>query len=914
MPKYYGLRNKLKTELNIDASSSAEEKQELSDFQKELIECTEIPCDSALAKVGKLAEHLIYRIMIKEQLQPSKKYRENLESLRVWKALTEKKHEYLDKAWRNRLHNENASCSHPYQIISNEIADKFDYIAGERNSALHPFDVNTSEDRSKKLETDVDSVINAFLGILQWYYRRYHNVNELIVSPPLILPKNLRILPNSIQRLEQINYLKHLLKSARLVTIVGPGGIGKTELAQQVAVSLFEEYYHEVAFIPLEYIDSSVLNDHPEYLEDVLATELKIKEENHRLKAIIDFFNSKGRFLLVFDNCEHLGANFHRLVRKLFESCPYLYILNTSRRPLNMNIEQQIEAPPLTFPKSEELLLPPDQLYLLLQNYESAKLFSLRAKLINPNFVITLENCQDVARICNVLEGIPLAIELAAAKIKAFPTLKELTNGLTNVISVLKSSDPDISKHKRSHTIEATLKWSYDLLPTDKQKMLLAELSVFRGFTKDSVQTVCYDKGISKSEIPNLLNSLIDNSLVTRVSDHRYRLLEVIRQFSYEKLKQSRRLKTLQRRHLFYYSKLAESAGDIVMKDVETLRALQEERGNLIAALDFAMETKAHLWTAARIAGALAWFWCLSGYLAEAQIYLDKISDKLLLNRDRKVGILGRLPFGIFRSIGRRTLVPTANVQYGQGLIAWHQGDLEKAREYFKDCWRRYREAKYQPGEANALNYLGNIANDKGKYKVGRCYHGKSLEIRKILGNTDDIAASLHNLGEGFLLEGSLEEAQSHLMQAVEFLQAEGANQRWKANCHELLGRIALEKDDDVKAAEEHLRLCLKLRDEQLSDRTFVPYSLECYAFLAQRLDHSEHAAKLLGAAEVLRETARHPLPESYQTQYQKLIENLQDKLGEQPLRDAWKVGRGWRYEQAVRHAFDTAQFLPESD
>jgi len=401
----------------------------------------------------------------------------------------------------------------------------------------------------------------------------------------------------------------------RLLTLTGTGGIGKTGLAVQVASELLHDFAGGACFVSLAQIRD------PELVLPTIAQALGLKEiSGQSMQEQLRASLQEQHLLLVLDNCEQVAVT-APLLADMVAHCPHLKILVTSRTPLHVPGEQEYSVVPLATPNLGRL-----DFHEIPTPYASMALFLERAQAVKPEFQMTPENARAVASICVRLDGLPLAIELAATWVKVL-AVKQIAARLSDASRLLKGSDRTALPHQRS--LQATIEWSYHLLSEQARTLFCRLCSFAGGCTLESAEAVCAGEGIEEGEVLELLSHLIDQSLVhmqeERSGDARYRLLEVIRQFGREKLEIKGEAIVLSRRHRDWYLGLAEQAEQELTGNHQGawLDRLEAERENVRAALGWSLEQQEGE-EAARIGVSLWPFWILRGYVSEGREWLER--------------------------------------------------------------------------------------------------------------------------------------------------------------------------------------------------------------------------------------------------------------------------------------------------
>ena len=639
------------------------------------------------------------------------------------------------------------------------------------------------------------------------------------------------------RRLEIAAVSALLRTDARLVTLVGPGGTGKTRLAVAVAADLAPELRDGAAFV-----DLSAIND-PELLLPTIAHELGL-ETGKPLAAHL----SERTLLLVLDNLEQIVEAAPRLA-ELLSAAPRLRILATSRAALRLSGEHEYPVPPLPLPDAGASLE-------VLARSDSVRLFADRARAVSPGFSLDESNSEQVGAICRRLDGLPLALELAAARSKLLPPAAMLDR-----LDDLASSGPRDAP-ARQRTLAATIEWSYDLLGPEEQRVFV-ELGVFTGgCTIDAAETVC-NAGL------DALASLVDNSLLRQREGSdgapRFTMLETVRRFATDRLDGH----DARRRHADWMVELAEAAqahwlasGD----PVAWLDRIGDELDNARSALRWALDT-GHVETALRLATALRTFWEVRGHFPEGGRWIEEA-----LARDDHVPPQVR---------GKALSVA--------GTIAFRTGDLTRAGERYEEGLAIWRELDDTEQIARSLSDVGTVAAGVGEFETARKLLGESAVVFREIGEDKRLAIVLSNLGH---VAGELQDYKTAIEVSKEALAIEEQLGRTPNKAITLmnLGTYAQESGDN-DGAREWLRRCLSLAVE-LKYTELMAYALGVAVRLSVAEREFERAARLAGVTDGLLEDAGVPLQTSEQAKFEAAKTAARDRLGDDAYESAHAAGR----------------------
>ena len=529
-------------------------------------------------------------------------------------------------------------------------------------------------------------------------------------------PHNLPLQVNRfIGREREVAAVSELLVSTRLLTLTGAGGSGKTRLALQVATDLLEEFAQGVWWVEL-----AALSD-PLLVPQAVASVVGVPERAGRTvtEALADALRPK-HLLLVLDNCEHLLGACVQLIETLLHTCPQAHILVTSREALTITGETTWLVLPLRVPDTYQL--PPiDELL----TYEAVHLFVERAQVCPAFLHAHPENASAVVQVCRRLDGMPLAIELAAARIRAL-SVEQIVARLNDAYRLLTGGSR--SALPRQQTLRAAMDWSYDLLSPQEQACF-RRLSVFAGsFSLEAAEAICAGEPGEAYDVLDILSSLIDKSLVLvehRSGEARYRLLETIRQYGQDKLQEFAEAAQVRRTHRDWYARLAEQAESELLEAQQesVFERLAAEHENLRAALGWSLEQQ-EAETAAQMGAAIWRFWLLRGHMSEGRSFLER-------------ALAG---FSEQNAVRAKALNVAA-------ILASLQDDYATARTLAEESLALSRQLAERKQTGYALYILGRLARIEGNYTGAVTCFEESLSLFRELGQQDDIALVLSDMG-----------------------------------------------------------------------------------------------------------------------------------------------------------------------
>lgn len=737
------------------------------------------------------------------------------------------------------------------------------------------------------------------------YHRLIATPRPVAPLPSIERPESGRHLPVPLSELvgreAVIEEILGWMRSRRLVSLVGAGGIGKTRLSIACAEAALPNYADGVWFVDLAALSDASL------VPLAVARTLGVPEDAARpvMESLSETL--KGRqMLIVLDNCEHLIAACAELAFRLLSACPDVSILATSRQALAVSGEQVYRVPSLQLPASGETN-PSDS--------EAVRLFVDRAQRVSPGFALNGRNAEDIAEICRELDGIALAIEMAAARMRSLSP-KEVRTRLNDRFRLLKSGNRGALP--RQHTLRAAIDWSYDQLPEAEQN-LLRIVSVFSGgFTLASAAALAEE---DVDEVEETLVHLVDKSLVIaepREDGTRYRMLETVRQYGQFRLAEAEEEESLRLRHRDYFIDLAFEVKPKLMAEDQAywFSVLEAEHDNLRQALALCAQREDGGVPGLRLSGSLSRFWMIRAYFTE-----------------------GRERFNIALSHpGAQIRTPDRAITLnGAGLLAWRQSDYPKAEALYAESIDIAREVESLLDVARGLNNLALITRDQGRYEEAREMHAESVEIfrekgerliaaiclsnlavvdhyqgdfasaraayeenlatQRELGDRSSVTVTLSSLGAVAIDQGDLAFARTCHEEGLAIAE-EIADEYWTAAHLYGLGRVA-DGEGDLDRGWSLITDSLK-RVQALGEKTQITDHLAALASVARKSGQTELAVRLFAARTALRAGTGSPLPLFAQRQMDEELAELRSALGEEAFNAGWAEGTGWSLEEAI--------------
>lgn len=681
-----------------------------------------------------------------------------------------------------------------------------------------------------------------------------------------------------IGREQEAEELAALLSTTRLLTLTGTGGSGKTRLALHVARHLGPTFRDGVWMVDL----ASLLD--PELVPQAVAASLQLSEEPSRpVRLTLVAFLATRELLLLLDNCEHLLSACADLAAALLRECPSLHILATSREALGVEGETVWLVPPLSLPELHaavgmEQAVPS----------EAVRLFVARARAAVRSFRLTSQNAPAVVEICRRLDGIPLAIELAAARVRAL-AVEQIADRLGDSFGLL--TEGSRGSPPRHQTLRAAMDWSFTLLSTE-EAVLIRRLSVFAGgFTLDAAEGVCAGEDAERRGVLDSLSHLVDKSLLDVTGRHapaaRYRMLETIRQYAAERLAASGEVSVVRRRHVEWFRTLAEQAepGLRGSDQQQWVARLAAELDNVRGALDWCRSDDRFVTPGLRLAAALGFFWDIRGLWQEGRQWLED-----LLTRSGEVA---------------PDLL--AEARMWAGILAYRQGEYGKARTHLTDALSTWDKSSNPSGAALAMHFMGHLAHAQGNPEGAARLLSVSVDRFRGLGDRWGTAYSLSCLGDIARIRRDDTAADEFLRESLSLHRAIG--DPWGTALAALsLGYLAKYQrryDDALTQIFESMRGFLQVGGPRLH----IIYCLAALAGVAAHRGELLRAATLLGAV-----AAHFPDPGSrleppYRGDYEETLGQIRHGLTAAALTQAQQAGAAMTFEQVL--GFAEAQSPP---
>jgi predicted ATPase/class 3 adenylate cyclase len=760
-------------------------------------------------------------------------------------------------------------------------------------------------------------------------------------------PNNLPVQPSSfVGRKKEMSEIKRLLKQTHILTLIGSGGTGKSRISIEIGTDMIDDFTHGVWFVEL-----APLFD-PSLASQEIASVFNLKESGDKklIDVLIEHLKDK-QLLLILDNCEHLINECANLTNTLVKNCPNIKIIASTREALKIDGETIYRIPSLSVP----VVKGDYSIESLLEN-DSVRLFTDRALSTKPDFRVTDSNVLFIARLCNNLDGIPFAIELAAARVRSLP-VEKIAEKLNDRFKLLTGGSR--TALPRQQTLRAMMDWSYELL-TDDEKAMLRRLSVFAGGWKlETSEEICSDENVETYEVIDVLGSLIDKSLVVFDEEkERYFLQETVRQYGIEKLSESSEDEFKIRHSQFFLSMAEEAEPHLTGSEQRKwTNLLEEEHDNLRVAigrnsLDMNSEESVVKF------GAFLWrFWYIRGYLSEGRKWLKEILGKFktdsiyLGNAFRGAGVLARSQgdyldaktkydeaLRIYRDIGNKEGI--ANILNGLALISYEQGNVNESKNMHEQALMMRREINDKRGIASSLHNLGDISSEFGDYVKAKEFYSDALNNWKRIGDKLSLANTMYSMGNAAYNQGEYLEAEKLYKESIEIFREAGddvgvaytlsglGNIAEQQGNHEEAIRILKDALKIFKEAEDMRAVCNVLLNLGLDlyqvdkideSRKFLieglllcreiankPGTVQCisgFCRLAISEEQNNRAVCLLSFINTTLQSMGTVFDKSALIMHEQTINSLREKLSDEEFSKFWEEGKKLSIEQAVELA-----------
>lgn len=719
-------------------------------------------------------------------------------------------------------------------------------------------------------------------------------------------------LTSFIGRDRELAEAKSRLDGARLITLIGPGGTGKTRLSLQLGFQLLSEFTDGVWLVEFAAIADSSL------ILRTIASTFEIGEvPGVPLNTLVHDFLREKQLLMILDNCEHLVEAIAKVADELLHVAPHIKIIASSREALGINGETIYRVPSLSLPRVDE------NTKETAMDFESVQLFVERASAADRKFYLTDENASSVAQICSRLDGIPLAIELAASRITVFSP-EQIAKRLDDRFKLLTGGSR--TALPRQQTLRALIDWSYDLL-TEDARALLRNLSVFSGgWTFEAAETICNNVDVFEN-----LPQLINKSLVTvnnKGEEPRYFLLETIRQYARDKLLEYGEGEGTRNRHLSYYLKMAETARPELLKrahELEWLNRLETEYDNLRTAIEWGLSNKP--FAVIRMVYLLTFFIITKSHAEEGHRWgveaLKQNLDRKSQNNEENIykgRLLATMSVFSFSMGDNRTtcveagqaidLLRSTNDKWNLALTLGFRASADFLTGNTDIAISAIEEAIRLAEEIGDNYILGSVLSSasrveafaKGDYAKAYEVHEKACELLKEDGNRWMYGITLFGLGNIAIVLKEFETARNKFNLAMQIMQELGS----KRNVTMIKSDLAhiLRYEGKYSQAISSYRQTL-LEWQRIGHRAAVAHQLECFAFIASELEQNEKAIRLLGAADALRQRIEIDMNSLEREEYEKETADLKANIGETEYSSLWAEGRSMTMGEAIELALE---------
>ena len=679
-------------------------------------------------------------------------------------------------------------------------------------------------------------------------------------------------LTSFVGRTEEMREIPHLLTTKRLVTLTGAGGCGKTRLALEVAGGLVARYPDGVWLVELAPVYD------PSLVSQTIANTLGLSERpDQPVLTLLKSYLHPRRCLLVWDNCEHLIEECAQVTASLLQTCPFLTILATSRQALHVFGEVQRHVRSLPTPDPTRLSSSPIDLDRVLAEYPAIHLFVERAQTVEPRFVLTSENLPTVAQVCWRLDGVPLAIELAAARVHAL-SIETIAARLDHRFQLLTTGNR--VSLPRQQTLRATVDWSYDLL-AETDRVLLPRLSIFAGsFTLEAAEGICAGEDLAAADILPALVRLVDQSLVEVAEGEetaRYRLLETIREYARERLVTAGEVDVVRRQHCTWYLEWAKEGERHIWGAEQKiwLDRFEREHDNLRAVLQFCLENDVA--SGLHLASYLHRFWLDREHLGEGQRWLEE----LLSQRNQDLDARGLA----LVALGR---LKVAKADHRGAVLALNEG-LPLVR-----LQRQSRDVVY------ALQWMGAALASIGDIERAEAFLMESIEVAGRTGDLDLHGVSVGYLGALAFMRGDIRRASSLYLESLALSREAGGLRgvSWMQRTLAMQARMDGDRCQEAKLLRESLSLSW-----QIGHGVGIGAALKYLAVFAQQDHHYQRAVTMIAAASRDSLPALNPALEG--TDWQESLVMCREALGDEAFAQAWAEGQAMTLEHAVGYALE---------
>jgi predicted ATPase/class 3 adenylate cyclase len=749
---------------------------------------------------------------------------------------------------------------------------------------------------------------------------RPENVFQLIIpglSHEFPALKSLENLPNNlpsqttefIGRNEEVEEIVEILckRSVRLLTLTGPGGTGKTRLSQESAASMLNSFPDGVYFIPLAPISD------PELVPTTIARAIGVREGGGLppLENLKSYLKDK-QLLLLLDNFEQV-MDATAIVSELLVAAPNIKLMVTSRIPLQVRGEQELPVSPLDVPGK-------DMAFDEIERIECVKMFVTLAQAANPRFELNKENSAAIAEICRRLDGLPLAIEIAAARSRMLSP-QAMLKRLDKSLKLLTGGPRDLPA--RQQTLRGAIDWSYDLLEPD-DRTLFARLGVFvGGFTLEAAEAVCNSK--DQLDVFVGIETLLNNSLLKLANptddEPRFELLQTIREYALEQLIAMGELEEMRQYHAEYFN---EKSDEIMWElystnSVESLRVLETEQDNFRAALHWSLESPDRIGVGIQIAYHIFWFWYRYGHFHEGRDWCERLlsrTDDMGRHPLRAmvlatIGMMamweGDLNVAVDYSLESLEIWRALEEPEGMGfslltvgVVLLNQGQDDRARPYLEESIEVFRGIGATWIEGTALVHLGNVALGQGDIEAALDYLEKGEKIARQVGDPWQIAFAVNNRGEVARVQGEYDKAQRYYIETEQLYQQADAKGDQARLVH-TLAYIA-QHEGDLETAEARFRESLESFLE-LGNKRGIAECLAGLAGLAAERGETEWAVPLLAASEALLHSFGAAWWPADRVEFERSLESTRSALEQAEFDDLWEQGEKFSLEEAVKYA-----------